>query len=268
MSPESVHPNEMPHPIDPVFEPGGPLGFFADDARVAAGGLPPAPRPGLLALMGAGIAAPTVTPREKPMFVKSLLGSLAAKVALGVGLATATVTAAGAAGVLPAAAQHAVATAVGVATPFQLPDDTAGAPKAEVRAADEPVGSTTTSSSTSTSTSVPKATSTTIAPATTVPTGSEARPLDNHGACVSAVAHDPSLTGEDHGAAVSTVARSDCGKTPSSTSTTAVRPTTTSSTSTTLAGNAGTGKGGPNAKAGSDGNGNAGGDSPGNSGKN
>ena len=37
-------------------------------------------------------------------------------------------------------------------------------------------------------------------------------PVDNHGAAVSAVAKDPSLTGREHGQAVSEVARSDAGK--------------------------------------------------------
>ena len=37
-------------------------------------------------------------------------------------------------------------------------------------------------------------------------------PKDNHGAYVSAVAHDHTLTGREHGKAVSEVARSDAGK--------------------------------------------------------
>jgi hypothetical protein len=38
------------------------------------------------------------------------------------------------------------------------------------------------------------------------------KPTDNHGAAVSAVAHDDSLEGREHGKAVSEVARSDIGK--------------------------------------------------------
>ena len=40
----------------------------------------------------------------------------------------------------------------------------------------------------------------------------DAAPKDNHGAYVSAVAHDKTLTGREHGKAVSEVARSDAGK--------------------------------------------------------
>lgn len=156
------------------------------------------------------------------MLVKTLLGSLAAKVAMGIGLATATVTAAGAAGVLPAAAQHAVAKVVEATTPFQRPAESAGPPSRMVRESDDPSDPTTT-------TSVPKPTTTTSStPPTTVAGGGVGARKDNHGACVSAVAHDQSQTGEDHGKAVSAAARSDCGKSPVPTSTTVVRPTTTS----------------------------------------
>jgi hypothetical protein len=47
---------------------------------------------------------------------------LAAKIGLGLGVAAASVSGAGAAGALPDAAQHAVATVVGAATPFTFPD--------------------------------------------------------------------------------------------------------------------------------------------------
>lgn len=229
MSPGGVHYDEMPHPVDPAFEPGGPLATFADDVRMVVGGPAPEPRPGLLAVMGGGVLPTTGTTRRKPMLVKTLLGSLAAKLAMGIGLATATVTAAGAAGVLPAAAQHAVATVVGATTPFQLPDSS-GRPAGTVRASDDPGEATTT-------TSVHPTTTTSTAPSTTVVGGGGVNGArqDNHGACVSAVAHDQSQTGEDHGKAVSAAAQSDCGKGPVPTSTTVVRPTTTS-TSTTLIG--------------------------------
>lgn len=47
---------------------------------------------------------------------------MAAKAGMGLTLAAASTTAAGAAGVLPAPVQHAVATAVSTATPFSFPD--------------------------------------------------------------------------------------------------------------------------------------------------
>src|SRR5215210_2853441 len=60
-------------------------------------------------------------PREKHMLVNTFLASLAAKLAMATGLAVATVTAAGAAGVLPEPAQNAVASVVEATTPFALP---------------------------------------------------------------------------------------------------------------------------------------------------
>ena len=68
---------------------------------------------------------------RKRMIVSELLAGLttklaglgmAAKAGMGVTLAAASTTAAGAAGVLPAPAQHAVATVVATATPFTFPD--------------------------------------------------------------------------------------------------------------------------------------------------
>lgn len=49
--------------------------------------------------------------------------SVGAKAALGIGIAAASVTGAGAAGVLPGPAQHAVASAVSAVTPFEFPDN-------------------------------------------------------------------------------------------------------------------------------------------------
>lgn len=215
----------MPQPPDPFFDPGGPLAAFAEDARMVGHGPAPEPSPGLLAVMGRGVVPLTETPRRKSMLVQSLVGSLAARVAMGIGLATAGVTAAGAAGVLPAAAQHAVATVVGAATPFQMPDDTSGQAPGTVRAPEDRVDPTTTTSVPRTTTSLPSPTA-----AVTGPARAETDRDDNHGACVSTVAQDRSLTGEDHGKAVSAVAQSDCGKPSPSTSTTVVRPTTTTST--------------------------------------
>ena len=184
------------------------------------------------------------------MLLKTLLASLAAKIAVGTGLAIASVTAAGAAGVLPDPAQHAVASVVEATTPFDL--------------ADQAVEDLTTTT-----------TSTTIASGDDDEVGEDGvtdttRKL-NHGACVSAVAKNTS--GPDKGKTVSSVARSDCGKT--STSTTVAPPTSTSSTSTTVAGSSTTsstldaGKRSANSGPGSanSGRGNSGNGGSGNSGK-
>src|SRR5688500_5964951 len=61
------------------------------------------------------------------MLVNTFLASLAAKLAMATGLAVATVTAAGAAGVLPEPAQNAVASVVEATTPFALPNAAAAA---------------------------------------------------------------------------------------------------------------------------------------------
>lgn len=147
------------------------------------------------------------------MLLKTLLASLAAKIAVGTGLTLATVTAAGAAGVLPEPAQNAVASVVEATTPFALADQA-------VEDLQDPVdGSTTT-------------TSTTIA--TNDGDDAEDGVTDktrkaNHGACVSTVAKNTS--GPDKGKTVSSVARSDCGK--QSTTTTIVSGSSTTSSSTT-----------------------------------
>jgi hypothetical protein len=143
------------------------------------------------------------------MLLKTLLASLAAKIAVGTGLAVTSVTAAGAAGVLPNPAQHAVASVVEATTPFAL--------------ADQVVDDLTTTTTTST----------TVASGDDDEAGEDGvtdttRKL-NHGACVSAVAKNTS--GPDKGKTVSSVARSDCGKT--STSTTVAPSTSTTSPSST-----------------------------------
>ena len=70
-------------------------------------------------------------------------------------------------------------------------------------------------------------------PSTTLPgdddqTGDD--PVDgvtpaNHGACVSAIAHDKSASGREHGRAVPTAAKSDCGKTDDDATTSTTTPT-------------------------------------------
>jgi hypothetical protein len=79
----------------------------------------------------------------------------------------------------------------------------------------DPSTSTSVDEPTTTSTTEPDettepTTSTTVSP--TAPTSTtEPEAKDNHGACVSAAAHD-TPPGPDHGKAVSEVAKSDCGK--------------------------------------------------------
>jgi hypothetical protein len=212
------------------------LASFAEDLRIVAGGPAPEPRPGLVAVMNQGPSGPwsgvegavqlEPSPGRKKMLVKSMLGGLAAKVALGVGVAAASVTAAGAAGVLPAPAQDVVASVVSATTPFQLPTSS----DVTSLVADQ-LGSTTTSSTSST-------TLTTLAGSKT---GDDKEAVNednsgtdravNHGACVSTAAKDKSNDDGNHGKTVSSVARSDCGKDTTAGSSTTTSSTTTSTTS-------------------------------------
>lgn len=89
------------------------------------------PAGAVLAATGPATAAMPPSPStERPVLRPVLRGALRragglgllAKVGLGFGLVAASTTAAGAAGVLPGPAQHAVATVVGAATPFSFPD--------------------------------------------------------------------------------------------------------------------------------------------------
>ncbi len=239
-------------PVDPA------LAAFVEDLRTMAGGPAPEPRPGLVTVMRQGASAPnTSPPGRRKMLVNTFVGSLAAKLALGVGVAAASVTAAGAAGVLPEPAQHAVAAVVGAATPFELPDSPSGV----VTVTHEAPTSTTVTSTPVTPTSVRSAPVTTTTPARTGDDASTGvTQPDNHGACVSEVAKSGA-----GGKAVSVVARSDCGKgdgtSPSSSSTTSttVARSTTSSTSTTVAEpNAGANRGNGNAGGGNSGRGSSG----------
>ena len=115
-------------------------GFSGPRRRRPAGNLPRRPLPhwgcvdfsvtGRTPLSTVGVYAAVKRPphpREKHMLVNTFLASLAAKLAMATGLAVATVTAAGAAGVLPEPAQNAVASVVEATTPFTLPDATAAA---------------------------------------------------------------------------------------------------------------------------------------------
>ena len=241
----------MPALPDDQFATGDPrLASFVDDLRVVAGGPAPEPRPGLLAAMGQGATVPIAptTGRKRKMPAKTVLGGLAARVVRGLGVAAASMTAAGAAGVLPEPAQQAVATVVGAATPFQLPDPSS----VGALAGDE--GQTTTST-----------TPTTLAGDDEVAGEEAGKRRANHGACVSAAAHDKSGSGtEPHGKAVSSVARSDCGKAGTTPSTTVGGSSTTSSstTSTTIddggrTANSDRGRGNGNGNRGKSGSGNS-----------
>ena len=273
MTPDGVYENEMAPPTrtsasDEEWPAGDPtLASFAEDLRVVASGPAPEPRPGLLAVMRQGPTVPIDSPHptgRKKMLVKTLLGSLAAKVALGTGVAAASMTAAGAAGVLPAPAQEAVASIVAATTPFALPDPS----DVSLQVVDDPSSTTTTTISTS----------------TTLAGGDDGEGDEdgtagrkvNHGACVSAAARDKAESEPgSHGRTVSSIARGDCGKDATgTTSTTVASSTTTSSTSTTVDGErtANSGPGSANrgrGDGGNRGNGNSGnGGNRGNSGRN
>jgi hypothetical protein len=239
----------------------------------------PAPTPALLALLGdtpppsptpghrhdRGVRA-TQTRRKRNMLTTKLAGlGLAAKVALGAGIAAAAVGTAGATGVLPAPAQHAVASVVDAVTPLNLPDPTVNASvTAGVQTPDLQGSTTTTVAGTHAADDTNEGTDDTTGGTGTGGTGTGA--LNNHGACVSAVAHDNSLQGRDHGKAVSSVAKSDCGKTDASTTTssTSSTSTSTSTTSTTVGSgtaavnNSGHGQSGEHGNGGGNGNGNSG----------
>jgi hypothetical protein len=201
--------------------------------------------------------APVPPPvRRKKMLVSKLAAlGMAAKVALGVGVAAAAVTTAGIAGALPGPAQNTVAAVVNAVSPLELPRAAAGA-----------VGDTATDD-----TSDLRDPTTTVAlPGADDQTGDDpvagVTPV-NHGACVSAIAHDTSVSGREHGKAVSEAAKSDCGKTDDEMAST----TSTSSTTTSVPGDDGTGEisanRGPESSSGQDNSGNDAGQGNGNSGR-
>ena len=222
-----------------------------EELRSWGEGTAPAPTPALVALFDAAPAAPAGPApgprRNKKMLTAKLAGlGVAAKAALGIGIAAAAVTTAGAGGVLPAPAQHAVASVVGTITPLQLPDPTV---KATVDVTTKAPEAGDDQGDDSPTTTVAGTTPTTTG---THDGGSGTGAIDNHGACVSAVAHDDSVQGKDHGKLVSAAARSDCGK-ESSTSTTTpatTTPSTTTPSTTTPTTTALTGRSGPSANSG------------------
>jgi hypothetical protein len=123
----------------------GAVGAFVVEARSAGRGEPPAPSSELRAILAAGLspaseadaahapgargdrAVGSTVPvrRSRRMAVAELVAGLGlgAKVLLGAGVASASLTAAGAAGVLPGPVDHAVEGVVRTATPFDISDD-------------------------------------------------------------------------------------------------------------------------------------------------
>ena len=256
MSPDGVHDNEMPKLPDDQRPADDPvLASFAEDLRIVAGGPAPEPRSGLVAVMrqGAVPVEPPAAGRKRKMLVKTVVGGLAAKLALGMGVAAASVTAAGAAGVLPDPAQHAVASVVAAATPFTLPDPS---DLTTLATQDEPGGAATTTT-----------TSTTLAGDDGAEAGGTGTRAVNHGACVSTAARDKSGEG-NHGKTVSSVARTDCGKEETSaTTTTTIGGGSTTTTLDDGQRRANSGPGSANSGRGNSGNG-GGGNSGGGSGGN
>ena len=276
MSPGGDHFDEMPAPAplddtaveaflsgrSPSAGEPGLLAAFAEDVRKAVDRPAPIPTADLARLLTDGIPTPTgatwapapraaaqdahVSKRRKPVLLTELLAGLvaklsalgmAAKAALGMAVAAAGVTGAGAANVLPDPAQHAVASAVSAATPFEFAD-----PRDAVTGDDE-VGDTGEDGA-----------------------DGAGKPADNHGACVSEIAKNaPRGPGGEHGRAVSAAARSDCGKSSTTTSSSSTSTSTPSTTTTTIDDeeDAIDANRGPGSRGQGNGNGNSG---PGNSG--
>lgn len=116
----------------------GLLTSFAEDVRLAGTATVPNPSTALAAVLAEGFSTdkgdlPVTAARTRrtPAEVMSRLGAraagwgLAAKVGLGLGVALTGVTAAGAVGVLPDAADNGVRGAIESVTPFEFPDDAA-----------------------------------------------------------------------------------------------------------------------------------------------
>jgi hypothetical protein len=146
VSPLDGHTHEMPSPTldDRALDAlrsgtrSVPAGFdwlvpFVEELGEASSQPAPVVRPALALLLAEGFSpapapAPAPTPAAAPAPAwtapvrPARRSGLGARVAAGFGLALAGATAAGAAGVLPDPAQHAMATVVEVATPFTFPD--------------------------------------------------------------------------------------------------------------------------------------------------
>ncbi len=135
------------------------LASFIADLRASAEAVP-TPSPMLAAAIAAGgistVQPPGAKWRKFGMQIKGFLAGLgvAGKLALGVGVAAAATTGAGAAGVLPGPVQHVMAKAVGDVTPFSMPDPAHHGSNDGMLAGGEPT--TTTAVEADTTTSVPK----------------------------------------------------------------------------------------------------------------
>ena len=238
MSPEGVHDYEMPNarPLnDPAVEaflsgrgtPSEelePLMAFGEDVRLVVSAPPPVPSPALAVLMTEGLSSPParvpqaapMNERRKTMAFPPQLGSgigaklaalgLAAKISLGVGVATAGIAAAGTTGVLGDDVQNGLAEAVESTTGIDL-----GGSLDQVIPDDQLPD-----------VSIPETPEVSVPELPEVPDvtddlddttdGEPAERKANHGACVSAAAHQKPADGSSHGKAVSQIARSDCGK--------------------------------------------------------
>ena len=106
----------------PVVRPALAL-LLKEGFSPANGAAPATPSPSVAPVPPAPAPSPAVVRPVLRGAVARLAGmGLLAKTGLGFGLVAASTTAAGAVGVLPGPAQHAVATVVGAATPFTFPD--------------------------------------------------------------------------------------------------------------------------------------------------
>lgn len=182
----------------------------------------PVPSAALATLLDDAGPSPHLDPvpppiRRKQMLVAKLAGlGLAAKVALGAGVAAAAVTTAGVANVLPDQAKHGVASIVNAVSPIDIPDIPSQIGLDVDGEVDVTIPTTT----------LPGAIGGIDDDLTGDDTADDEAPA-NHGACVSAVARDRGLQGREHGQAVSAIAQSDCGKEDET-------ATSTTTTSTTL----------------------------------
>ena len=213
-------------PLDPEL---APMAGLIEDLRSLAQGPPPAPSAALASVLSDGLTEAAGSPagradkRSKTMGTRSgLLAKLAgmtmaAKIALGTGVAVAAVGAAAVGGLPegpvlqdPGNVSQVVDEVPGGNTEDALEDIVGGVPTTVPGVGgddDEDEGA----GGGSTTTTTPGGTSGGGSTPTSEP--------KNHGACVSQVARDRSLQGREHGQAVSQMAKSDCGKVSSTTST-------------------------------------------------
>ena len=162
--------NEMPRPVpfdddaidaflagNAPADDGAGVAAFVADLRAAAVRVP-TPTAALAAAIAAGgistYPPPVAKWRKFRMKIQGFVAGLglAGKLALGVGVAAAATTGAGAAGVLPDSVQHAVSKAFGAVTPFSFPDPDHNGASGDKLASGEPGATTTTLGDVSTTT--------------------------------------------------------------------------------------------------------------------